>query len=157
MRDIILSVPEREQLEQMVKLDPKAYRRERAAALLKIAAGQAGARVAREGLLRRRKPDTVYAWCDRFIEAGVAGLTIRPGRGRKVTSPPLASGPPGAGRDVGRDRPPRAPAVRSSAESLDAGGDPTRVPLAGGLHAVGGLAAAGAAAGALEAGARLHP
>lgn len=90
MRILILSAAEREQLERMVKLDPKAYRRERAAALLKIAAGCPAARVAREGLLRPRQPDTVYAWCERFIEAGVAGLPMRPGRGRKVTFPPLA-------------------------------------------------------------------
>ena len=90
MRILILSADEREQLARMVKVDPKAYRRERAGALLKIADGQSAAQVARHGLLRRRKPDTVYAWCERFIEAGVAGLTIRPGRGRKVTFPPLA-------------------------------------------------------------------
>lgn len=101
MRVLILSAAEREQLEHLVKGDPKAYRRERAAALLKIAAGQSGARVARDGVLRRRKPDTVYAWCDRFLEAGVAGLTIRPGRGRKVTFPPLAGGPPRAGSGAG--------------------------------------------------------
>lgn len=90
MRILILSADEREQLARMVKADLKAYRRERAGALLKIADGQSAAQVARHGLLRRRKPDTVYAWCERFIEAGVAGLTIRPGRGRKVTFPPLA-------------------------------------------------------------------
>jgi hypothetical protein len=106
MRLIILSAAEREQLEQMVKSDPKAYRRERAAALLKIAAGQSAARVAREGLLRRRKPDTLYAWCDRFLEAGVAGLTICPGRGRKVTFPPLAGGPTRAGSAAGPSGPP---------------------------------------------------
>ncbi len=92
---MIRSAAEPEPRERMVKSDPKAYRRERAAALLKIAAGHPAARVAREGLLRPRKPDTVYAWCDRFSEAGVAGLTIRPGRGRQVTSPPRVGGPPG--------------------------------------------------------------
>jgi hypothetical protein len=112
MRLLILSAAEREQLARIVKSDPKAYRRERAAALLKIAAGQSAARVARAGLLRPRKPDTVYAWCDRFLEAGVAGLTIRPGRGRKVTVPPLAGGPPRAGSGAGRPGASGAPAVR---------------------------------------------
>jgi hypothetical protein len=46
----------------MAKRDPKPYRRERATALLKIAAGQPAAVVARSGLLRPRDPDTVYSW-----------------------------------------------------------------------------------------------
>ena len=66
------------------------YLRERAAALLKVADGMPAARVARTGLLRPRKPDTVYAWIDRFIEAGSAGLQIQAGRGRKPAFSPLA-------------------------------------------------------------------
>ena len=111
MRRVILSAAEREQLERMVTSDPKAYRRERAAALLKIAAGQVASQVARHGLLQRRKPDTVYAWLDRFLAEGLAGLTIRPGRGRKVTFPPYVGA---AGRAPGRLRssgPPRAAAI----------------------------------------------
>lgn len=66
------------------------YLRERAAAILKVAAGRSAAATAREGLLRRRHPDTVCAWLGRYRAAGAAGLTIRPGRGRKPAfSPPL--------------------------------------------------------------------
>ena len=36
--------------------------REKAAALLKIAEGASAYRVATSGLLKRRKPDTVYNW-----------------------------------------------------------------------------------------------
>lgn len=67
---------------------PKSYLRERAAALVKIADGAVAAEVARTGLLRPRQPDTVYAWLDRYRAEGIAGLTIRPGRGRKPAFPP---------------------------------------------------------------------
>jgi hypothetical protein len=51
--------------------------------LLKVADGMPAARVAHPGLLRPRKPDTLYAWLDRFIDAGIDGLRVRAGRGRK--------------------------------------------------------------------------
>lgn len=87
---------------------PKPYQRERAAALLKIAAGASATAVARRGLLRRRRPETVYEWVQRFTAHGVAGLlTIRPGRGRKPAFSPSGSGggapgPHHAGRGLPR-------------------------------------------------------
>lgn len=91
MRELVLREDERVALEGVVRSDAKPYRRERAAALLKIAAGQPAAVVARTGLLRPRKADTVYRWLDRYEQAGLAGLTITPGRGRKpaFSPPPL--------------------------------------------------------------------
>jgi hypothetical protein len=72
---------------------PKPYQRERAAALLKIAAGASATAVARRGLLRPRRPETVYQWVQRFTAHGVAGLlTIRPGRGRKPAFSPCGPG-----------------------------------------------------------------
>ena len=59
------------------------YMRERAAALLKIAQGFSGREVAHHRLLQRRAEDTVYEWVRRYRAEGVAGLRIRPGRGRK--------------------------------------------------------------------------
>ena len=59
VRDLVLSADERTQLERMAKADPKPYRRERAAARLKIAGGEIAAHVARRGRLRRRTPETV--------------------------------------------------------------------------------------------------
>jgi len=86
-----LTSAERQELTHLRDHAPKPYLRERAAALLKVADGMAPARVAREGLLRPRQPDTVYAWLDRFIAQGAAGLHLRPGRGRKPAfSPPRA-------------------------------------------------------------------
>ena len=83
MHRLALTPEERAALEARRDTGPKAYLRERAAALLKIADGQSAAAVARTGLLRARQPDTVYRWLARFRAAGVAGLTDRPGRGRK--------------------------------------------------------------------------
>lgn len=80
---IWLEPEQRERLEQMVRSDPKPYLRERAAAILKVAAGEVAFQVARSGLLRPRDPDTLYAWLARFEQDGVEGLTISPGRGRK--------------------------------------------------------------------------
>jgi len=78
-----LDADDRLQLEQLVKTAAKPYLRERAAAILKVADGEVAYQVARTGLLAPRDPDTVYDWLRRFEEAGVAGLTIAPGRGRK--------------------------------------------------------------------------
>jgi hypothetical protein len=50
--------------------DPRPYVRERCAALLKIAAGMSPHAVALHGLLKRRKPDTVYAWLDFYEKLG---------------------------------------------------------------------------------------
>jgi hypothetical protein len=104
IRELILSPAEREQLARVLNSDPKPYRRERAAALLQVAQGEIALHVARRGLLRPRDPDTVYAWLDRFQAEGLAGLTIRPGRGRKSAFPPWGSP---AGRAPGRPGPPR--------------------------------------------------
>jgi transposase len=91
-REVKLSQEQRDELERVVRRDPKAYRRERAAAILQVAGGEVAARVAARGLLVRRDPDTVYGWLDRYQERGVAGLTIAAGRGRKPAAfPPSAA------------------------------------------------------------------
>lgn len=74
---------QQEQLEQLRDTDKRPYMRERAAAVLKIGEGVSPRQVALNGLLKRRKPDTVYNWLHRYQEDGVAGLQIKPGRGRK--------------------------------------------------------------------------
>jgi transposase len=81
-REIRLTKEQREELQEVVRRDPKAYRRERASAILQVADGAVASRVAASGLLVRRDPDTVYGWLDRYEERGVAGLTIAAGRGR---------------------------------------------------------------------------
>jgi len=74
---------ERDALEKVRDTHPKAYMRERAAAILKIADGRSGLQVSREGLLKVRDPDTIYRWVQRYLADGIAGLEIRGGRGRK--------------------------------------------------------------------------
>lgn len=92
-RLVHLTAEERQKLLHLRDHDLRPYLRERAAALLKIADGHTAAWVAQHGLLRARKPDTIYEWLNRFTTAGVAGLTMRPGRGRKPAFSPSACHP----------------------------------------------------------------
>ena len=71
------------ELERLRDHDPTPYVREKAAAILKVAAGQSLRAVARAGLLRPRRRETVAAWMRRYLAEGAAGLRVRPGRGRK--------------------------------------------------------------------------
>ncbi len=80
-----------EQKETLFKLRDSgnpAYLRERSAAMLKIAAGMSPHKVALNGLLKKRKPDTVYHWLCRFREQGISGLFQKSGRGRKPAHAP---------------------------------------------------------------------
>jgi transposase len=66
----------------------KAYIREKAAAILKIADGQPVLSVAQHGLLKARSSDTVYRWWHSYWRAGLSGLVVRKGRGRKSAFSP---------------------------------------------------------------------
>jgi transposase len=87
-RKILLSLVLRSDLLRLRDTAAKAYLRERAAAILKVADGIPALVVARERLLRPRDPDTVYDWLNRFEKEGIPGLVIRPGRGRKPVFSP---------------------------------------------------------------------
>ncbi len=89
-RHLVLSETERQNLVHLRDHARQPYVRERSAALLKIADGMPAARVARQGLLRLRDPDTVYAWLDRYQAAGWEGLKVHPGRRRKPAFSPSA-------------------------------------------------------------------
>ena len=80
---IVLTDTQRQELEFARAYHERQYVRERAAAILKIADGMSARQVALQGLLRRRDPDTIYAWVRRYRDEGLDGLLIRPGRGRK--------------------------------------------------------------------------
>lgn len=90
MHHLALTAEERAELEHLRRTAAKAYVRERAAALLKMADGASARSVARTGLLRPRQPDTVYRWLARYRTEGTAGLMDRPGRGRKPAFSPSA-------------------------------------------------------------------
>ena len=66
----------------------KPYIRERCAAILKVASGLSLRQTAYNGLLKRREPETVKAWCERYQAEGLSGLIIRGGRGRKAAFSP---------------------------------------------------------------------
>lgn len=67
---------------------PKPYMQERAAAILKVAAGQAQMQVAAGGLNKRRARSTVSIWITRYEQDGLEGLAIKAGRGRKPAFSP---------------------------------------------------------------------
>ncbi len=82
-------MPEQEkQLEQIRDTHKSAYMRERTAAILKISQGISPRQVALTGLLKPRKPDTVYDWVNRYQSEGIAGLSVKPGQGRKPAYSP---------------------------------------------------------------------
>lgn len=85
-----LNAVEKAALETMRDEAPKAYLRERAAALLKVAAGMSVNAVAETGLLKRHEPETVSEWIRRYRAEGLAGLTMKAGRGRKPAFFPSA-------------------------------------------------------------------
>jgi hypothetical protein len=87
---VTLSDEQRRELEQTRHHHELPYMREKAAAILKIAAGASGRAVALHGLLQHRRPDTVYDWVRRYHAAGLAGLLVQDGRGRKPAFSPSA-------------------------------------------------------------------
>ena len=74
LRTLVLTSKAQRELEQARDHDERPYVRERAAALLKIAAGQTAHAVARQGLLQPRDPDTVYGWLNHYEEGGLDQL-----------------------------------------------------------------------------------
>lgn len=83
-----LSESEKRELENIRDHHPKPYMRERAAAILKLADGLSANFIARFGLLKERDPETVGSWRRIFLSEGTAGLSIKPGRGRKPAFSP---------------------------------------------------------------------
>ena len=73
-RTLRLSEEQGQQLPHHRDHDARPYVRERCAALLKGAEGQAPHAVALQGLLKPRQPDTVYHWLDRYQAEGLPGL-----------------------------------------------------------------------------------
>jgi transposase len=82
---ISLTSEQKHELENLLLHHDKPYIREKAAAILKVAQGQSGVHVAKEGLLKKRRKNTVYDWIYRYQSEGIAGLFIKKGRGRKAS------------------------------------------------------------------------
>ena len=86
-RTVTLTNGQRQELMHYRDHDPHPYVRERCAAILKIADGGAPHAVARQGLLKPRDPDTVYAWLSAYEANGLAGLLARQHGGRRRHGP----------------------------------------------------------------------
>lgn len=86
-----LTQQQQQELEQARDAHPKAYVREAAAAILKVGAGQSARQVALKGLLRVRDPESVSGWIGRYQQAGIKGLLVSRGRGRKASFSPSQS------------------------------------------------------------------
>lgn len=85
-----LRAEQRQTLEARRDHHPKAYAREHAAAILKLADGSPACQVASKGLLKPRRSETSGLWLKPYQAQGIAGLLIRPGRGRKPAFSPTA-------------------------------------------------------------------
>lgn len=69
-----ISPKERSRLVRFQNRHRIPYLRERASAIRQVADGKSPHWVALHGLLRRRDPDTVYEWLQRYVRLGVSGL-----------------------------------------------------------------------------------
>jgi transposase len=86
-RTLTLTDDERQALIDHREHDRRPQARERCAALLKIAEGASPHWVSQHGLLKRRSPDTVYAWLDMYEETGLDGVLSRLHGGRRPRGP----------------------------------------------------------------------
>jgi transposase len=69
----------------------KPYMRVKAAAILKVASGESMRAVALHGLLKPVAEETVRQWIDTYLSEGIAGLLVKPGRGRKPAFSPCGA------------------------------------------------------------------
>ncbi len=97
---IELSPAQRSELEDLRDHADRPYLRERAAAILKIAAGHSGLQTALHLLIRPHWQDTIYDWVKRYQAEGVQGLEIRSGRGRKPAFSPSVRHGKGSARST---------------------------------------------------------
>lgn len=87
---LVLSEEQIKELTRTRDHHPVAYLRVKAAALLKVACGEAISHVATHGLLKPVDRHTIKDWITRYQQEGLAGLKVQIGRGRKpVFSPSL--------------------------------------------------------------------
>jgi hypothetical protein len=77
-----------EELERAVRTHPKAHMRQKAGALVKVSKGWSASAVAKYGLARRWRKNTVREWVHKFKEGGLEALEIGEGRGRKPAFSP---------------------------------------------------------------------
>lgn len=87
---LVLSEEQHQQLTWARDHHPVAHMRVKAAALLKVAAGESISQVARSGLLKPVDRHSITDWILRYLSQGLDGWKVQAGRGRKpVFSPCL--------------------------------------------------------------------
>ena len=89
-RHIILSEEQQQELRHCRDHHDRPYMRLKAAAILKVAAGQTIKQVALTGLNKPVTQECVSAWISRYEQEGLEGLRVQPGRGRKASFSPCA-------------------------------------------------------------------
>ena len=89
-RTLNLDAEQKSELKKVRDHHEKGHMREKAAILLKIAAGMSPHAAALEGGLKPHHPDTIYKWMDWYESAGIKRLEVQPGRGRKPAFSPSA-------------------------------------------------------------------
>src|SRR5258708_13803077 len=92
-RCIHLTAEQAEELQRVRDHHKKAYMRERAAAILKVASGLSMLQVALHGLHKPRRYETISEWISRYESGGVEALRVQPGRGRNPAFSPCARPP----------------------------------------------------------------
>ena len=103
-----------QELEQVRDHHPKAYVRVKAAGILKVWAGASRRQVARSGLLKPVRRETVQSWIVRYQHEGVVGLVVKAGRGRKPAFSPCACRRAGGGRRGARGGASQSTPLRSA-------------------------------------------
>jgi hypothetical protein len=83
-----LDEQQREELVEVRDHHDKPYMREKAAAILKVADNWSARAVAKYGLHKTRRPNTVRDWIHQYRNGGIDKLTISEGRGRKPAFSP---------------------------------------------------------------------
>jgi hypothetical protein len=89
---IKLSEGQRQELKTARDHHGKAYVREAASAILKVAEGISVRQVAMRGLLKARDPETISRWIANYMQKGIGGLQVEKGRGRKASFFPHPAG-----------------------------------------------------------------
>lgn len=104
-RTVVLSEQQQAELLKVRDRDPLAYKRTKAAAVLKVAQGQMIKQVALEGLNRPHSEETVSRWITIYETEGIEGWKVQAGRGRKPAFSPSAPGYQHRRRSPGRSLP----------------------------------------------------
>ena len=115
---VVLSPAQVQELEQVRDHHPLAYVRVKAAGILKVRQGQSLRQVAKNGLLKPVRRETVKAWIVHYQHDGVAGLLVQAGRGRKPAFSPCACRRAGRRQPDARGRASQSTPLRLGARQL---------------------------------------